>query len=269
MMSNKGDNEKRIICPYNPAHTIIPHRFQTHLVKCRKSYPDTKIVACIYNNTHRVHEPELAFHHDNCPDRLGLDKIIFAPTPTDRRIQVPVVDIEPTEVWDDEECESYDPEQYCLNNPVLRKKDTLPKAQRKNFRWEERQRMQQFSSDNISRQFVETEKPSTSDVHRRRPHTIRKEIEQKNKVIADDVSEMLKKVHLGANTAIVPPRKDSNTSKYSQVTESENINFSNVSESQSFRDNSYNVTLSSFTQVGHGAKPKKITRGRGCAFDGN
>lgn len=47
-------------CPYNKAHQILKHRFQTHLVKCRKGYPDAKKVVCPFNAVHMINEPELS-----------------------------------------------------------------------------------------------------------------------------------------------------------------------------------------------------------------
>lgn len=50
--------ENVVTCPYNPSHQILKHRFQTHLVKCRKSYPDQLLKICPYNATHHIREPE-------------------------------------------------------------------------------------------------------------------------------------------------------------------------------------------------------------------
>lgn len=52
--------EDIIECPYNKAHQILKHRFQTHLVKCSKNYPDVKKVRCPFNAVHLINEPELA-----------------------------------------------------------------------------------------------------------------------------------------------------------------------------------------------------------------
>lgn len=48
-----------VLCPYNPAHRIAKNRLNTHLIKCRRSNPDAKLVACEFNVNHRVPEPEL------------------------------------------------------------------------------------------------------------------------------------------------------------------------------------------------------------------
>ncbi|KAF5276726.1 hypothetical protein FQR65_LT03951 [Abscondita terminalis] len=126
---------------------------------------------------------------------------MFAPSTIDEhKFEIPIVDLTPTEVWDDEERESYNPEEHCLNNPILRKKDTLSKAQRKNFRWEERQRMQQFYTNNDNKGTV-AEASSTSAVagggQPRRPKTFSKGLDSKTDLVEDDVSDLMKKIHLG------------------------------------------------------------------------
>lgn len=45
-------------CPYNKAHQIIRSRMQTHLAKCKKAYPEQKLLECPYNTIHKVLEAE-------------------------------------------------------------------------------------------------------------------------------------------------------------------------------------------------------------------
>lgn len=40
---------------------------------------------------------------------------------------------------------SYDPEKYCMSNEIIRHKDVISAAKRRNFRLEERKRIGQFS----------------------------------------------------------------------------------------------------------------------------
>jgi hypothetical protein len=47
-----------ITCPYNPCHQILRHRMQTHLVKCRKSYPDVVMQKCPFNAAHHIPQVE-------------------------------------------------------------------------------------------------------------------------------------------------------------------------------------------------------------------
>lgn len=50
--------EETVICPYNKCHVILRHRFQTHLVKCARNYPDTKLDICPFDVTHRFREED-------------------------------------------------------------------------------------------------------------------------------------------------------------------------------------------------------------------
>lgn len=47
-----------VTCPYNKSHNILKERFQTHLVKCSKQYPDIKLKKCPFNSTHLILEAE-------------------------------------------------------------------------------------------------------------------------------------------------------------------------------------------------------------------
>lgn len=58
-MSGLNGYESIIECPYNRAHQLLKHRFQTHLVKCRKNYPNVQKVQCPYNAVHLINELEL------------------------------------------------------------------------------------------------------------------------------------------------------------------------------------------------------------------
>lgn len=55
--------EETVICPYNKCHVILRHRFQTHLVKCARSYPDIKLEMCPFDSTHRFPEDEKAVRY--------------------------------------------------------------------------------------------------------------------------------------------------------------------------------------------------------------
>lgn len=48
-----------IECPYNKMHQLLKSRVQTHLIKCRRNYPNVHKVQCPFNVTHLVNEPEL------------------------------------------------------------------------------------------------------------------------------------------------------------------------------------------------------------------
>lgn len=46
-------------CPYNKAHQIMRSRLQFHLVRCRRSHPNSEKVTCPFNTTHIMNKEEL------------------------------------------------------------------------------------------------------------------------------------------------------------------------------------------------------------------
>jgi len=64
-----------VLCPYNPSHTILKKRIQSHLVKCRKTTPDSeKLEICMFNATHHIPRREMEMHLYMCPDRILVDQ---------------------------------------------------------------------------------------------------------------------------------------------------------------------------------------------------
>lgn len=101
----------------------------THLVKCKKNYPDAKLFECDFNVNHKIPEPELQvcrkltyeiskystvsinqiikknhfqYHHDNCPDRNKMEMKMYQEEDQDLNM-FPIQNIcVPTEdTWDD------------------------------------------------------------------------------------------------------------------------------------------------------------------------
>lgn len=64
---------RTVTCPYNKSHNILSERFQTHLVKCAKNYPNINLLKCPFNTTHLVVESEL----DVCATGLVNEKLHF------------------------------------------------------------------------------------------------------------------------------------------------------------------------------------------------
>lgn len=50
--------DEKILCPYENSHHIRRCRMAVHLVKCRINFGEQKMVACDFNATHRIPEPE-------------------------------------------------------------------------------------------------------------------------------------------------------------------------------------------------------------------
>lgn len=71
-MYNDTSN-KMVKCPYNSAHVLNKLRLQSHLIKCRKQYPEVELTACFFNYTHLLRPDEMTKHLEMCPDKLRIE----------------------------------------------------------------------------------------------------------------------------------------------------------------------------------------------------
>ncbi|XP_065366174.1 gametocyte-specific factor 1 homolog [Calliphora vicina] len=165
-----GSETDLLPCPYNDSHLILRKRFQVHLIRCRRSYPNAPVIVCPFNVTHRVNKVELEWHVSTCPDRQNFENF--------RHQDAPIVGlsstinltfcgnsnatllnntfgtvassnikggeyIESSESWDDQpEHPSYNPLEYIEKAEVLRLPVGMTPSQRNAFRLAERKRLQ-------------------------------------------------------------------------------------------------------------------------------
>ncbi|XP_053667954.1 gametocyte-specific factor 1 homolog [Anopheles marshallii] len=149
-----------IICPYNKAHVIPAARIQRHLFKCRRQYPNAKIDICCFNRAHHVPQQDLQQHQKNCPDRALIEVCkyviddgtasLYKPSPMDDQDPVEAVATQQykqqDENWDDMDAQRYDPVQYCMENPVVRKTTGhMTPSEKRKFREEERIRISELN----------------------------------------------------------------------------------------------------------------------------
>ncbi|KAG5865836.1 hypothetical protein JTB14_032848 [Gonioctena quinquepunctata] len=141
------DPEEMMICPYNNSHHIRAKRMNTHLVKCKKSYPETKLVECDFNVNHKIPEPERQYHHSICPDRQKIEISIYQEAGSDiNKFPVHNLHVPTDESWDDVNVPTYDPQKYCESKDILRHIDVESAAKRRDFRVAERKRLGQYTN---------------------------------------------------------------------------------------------------------------------------
>ena len=72
----RWDPQKHVICPFDSSHRITAARFQRHLIKCRKNFPDKDFVSCPFNATHQILRQHLRNHICQCPDKNVVEATI-------------------------------------------------------------------------------------------------------------------------------------------------------------------------------------------------
>jgi len=128
---------------------------QTHLIKCAKQYPHIKLAKCKINTTHLVKPEELDTHHKECPDRKYLLHAVEAAAVYDNqdsaapRQERLVLNSQMEESWDDEvgTHDFFNAREAAKKLPIMRSNIGMTKAQKKRFREEERERIEEIKME--------------------------------------------------------------------------------------------------------------------------
>ncbi|KAH8397852.1 hypothetical protein KR222_003970 [Zaprionus bogoriensis] len=138
----KNDDSGYVTCPYDKTHRILPLRLAAHLMRCARNHTSSKLVRCPFNTTHMLRSDELQAHIYECQHRHTFMRFCYADKlPPETPHAAPVDVVESTENWDIEPPEpSYEPQAYCEANKIVRDLQGAPRAVRRQFRQDERQR---------------------------------------------------------------------------------------------------------------------------------
>lgn len=72
-MYKLGGSDEYVTCPYNKAHEVQRIRFQAHILRCRKQYPNIELATCFYNVKHLVKPEDMPKHLAECADKQLLE----------------------------------------------------------------------------------------------------------------------------------------------------------------------------------------------------
>ncbi|XP_030384554.1 gametocyte-specific factor 1-like [Scaptodrosophila lebanonensis] len=129
-------------CPFDKNHILQAERFIVHLVRCQRNHPNVQ-VRCPHNEGHIIPPGEMETHLNVCDTRalseLKDQQMVQKP------VEQPLLPV--GESWDDDpDVGTYDPNNYCEQNLVIRQPVNLTKAQRKQFRLKERERLEKMDN---------------------------------------------------------------------------------------------------------------------------
>ncbi|XP_047145371.1 uncharacterized protein LOC101241717 isoform X1 [Hydra vulgaris] len=169
MSQRKWDPHASIICPYDPLHVITAQRFQRHIHKCRKNYPEKDLVQCSFNANHFVLRKDICQHLISCPDKPPVENnIIKLAIPNSQKLQsfcgnlsMPkskqIVSCAGEEDWDEE----IDSTQTCYSLQILNKISTQENltqtwldSSQTQLNWTQKQSESQLNKDVMSHQLV-------------------------------------------------------------------------------------------------------------------
>lgn len=151
--------EKKVTCPYNACHQILPHRFGVHLVKCKKQHPHLSVKICPFNVLHHVLTEKYEEHLSKCTDRAIVEnnRVVIKHPYDDAPKPIPMGSgstgsrpghgQQQRKDPDEEDWEAemigvvpYNPIKNAMEKDVFRFIQGATKSQRKAFREEERER---------------------------------------------------------------------------------------------------------------------------------
>lgn len=144
-----------VTCPYNIAHTIQRGRFDNHLMKCSRNYPNMKLDTCFFNTTHRIKKGLMENHLQTCPDKArhdaqNIDIMVQTVTMTKAVIEDHTGQNEDDEDDWGKSCNrgGYDPKAKIADKNVIRTLQNATPSERKAFRKEEKERLERIRSKN-------------------------------------------------------------------------------------------------------------------------
>ncbi|XP_017019195.1 gametocyte-specific factor 1 homolog [Drosophila kikkawai] len=132
---------KLVECPFDKSHRLLPSRLAVHLIRCSRNYPSSKQVSCTLNTTHIHTVAEMTTHIETCPDRSKLHHFMNPVKLPPAESQPANFCVDSAEDWDAEPpAPTYDPQDYCERNFIIRNPQGNPPAARREFRERERRR---------------------------------------------------------------------------------------------------------------------------------
>lgn len=73
-MNNIPGYGETVVCPYNSAHVVMKARFVTHLLRCEKNHPNSELVKCPFDLTHRVMPDQLQVSFEHTKFSIHIDR---------------------------------------------------------------------------------------------------------------------------------------------------------------------------------------------------
>ncbi|XP_017879200.1 uncharacterized protein LOC108624428 [Ceratina calcarata] len=162
--------ETSITCPFDKTHNILKHKMQTHLYKCKRNYPGQK-VTCVFDSSHLLDPEEWQHHFMTCPSSgcIKRHEMNFeqpqqvGTVPLEEVCSIaPVVESADTDDWNGS-YPSYDPVAQSENKSVFRVQVGLSKAKKREYKYQERERLDALEKNEIGECRVSTSEEAESD----------------------------------------------------------------------------------------------------------
>ncbi|CAK9807927.1 Gametocyte-specific factor 1 homolog [Anthophora plagiata] len=152
--------ETYVTCPFNKSHRILKHRFQVHLVNCRKQYPDHKLI-CPCDATHMIDVEEYQHHLSVCPSSGNIQcyRNILEVEQNVGTVSLEEACNKQTAVMNEDwsgNNPTYDPLTASENKNVIRAVIGLPRSKKKQYKQYERDRIASLETSGYNNNSNET-----------------------------------------------------------------------------------------------------------------
>jgi len=138
------ENEE-VICPLDANHCIKKSKLSWHVEKCRRNFKPESLEVCRYNSDHvfKKQDKKLKQHYLDCKDKVIYEKNQA------KKVQQMVTDVKSLSISEQQQDEEedwdllpvYEVKLNTESKQVLRTIQNAPRAERKQFRQQERERL--------------------------------------------------------------------------------------------------------------------------------
>lgn len=226
--------ESYVTCPFNKSHRILKHRLQKHLNKCRKQYPNKKLI-CPCDATHMIDVEKYEHHISVCPSSGNIQcyQNILEVEQNVGTVSLEEACNKQTAVMNEDwsgNNPTYNPLIASEKKNVIRAAICLPRSEKKQFRQYERDRISSLETSGCNNNSNETtilKKKIDFEKPLRIPKNVAKAVSYNQDHPISDLASKLEKLSMKNNNSLTNKNVSTLDNNSSKETSSQKMSLSN------------------------------------------